>query len=282
LAAYLPIIILAIIQGITEFLPVSSSGHLVLVWHGFDEFGMVAPAKDGAARQMLDVAVHVGSLGAVIIYFWRDVLRIAAGAGALLVGKMTPGGKLFLLLVLATIPLVIAGFAMKQYFGTGWRSIEVVGWASIGFGILLYVVDRTRMTLKRMEHFTYGAAFMIGCSQILALIPGTSRSGITMTAARYLGYERSDAARFSMLLSIPAIIGAGTLLGYDLYKVENVQLQQDAILAAVLALISALGAIAVMMAWLRRASFTPFVIYRVLLGVAILYFVYFEGLGGTI
>ncbi len=280
MSSLLPIAILALVQGITEFLPISSSGHLVLVWQGFSEFGMNPP--QATQQLMLDVAVHVGSLGAVILYLWRDVGRVAAGAALLVIGRWTPGGKLFLLLVAGTIPLVIAGLLVKKYLGITSRSVEVVAWASIGFGILLFVVDRAALTLRRLEHTTFAAAIFIGLSQVLALIPGTSRSGITMTAARFLGYERSDAARFSMLLSIPAILGAGILFGIDLYQSGNARIQADAIIAAVLSLGSALVAIVLMMAWLRRASFTPFVVYRVLLGGVLLYLVYSGNITGTL
>lgn len=276
--ALLPILVLAAVQGITEFLPISSSAHLILTWKAFDMGGVPVLQHTEADRLVLDIAVHVGTLGAVVFFFWRDVGRIIAGAGKLLIGRWTPGGRLFLLLVLATIPLVAAGLALKIYVGTNFRSAEVIAWASIGFGILLYAVDKTSMTVKQMDHMTLVGALFVGLSQILALVPGTSRSGITMTAARFLGFERTDAARFSMLLSIPAILGAGTLAGKDLYDTGNVALGLDALIAAALALVCALIAIWAMMAWLRRASFTPFVVYRVLLGFALLYLVYFEGL----
>lgn len=279
MSSLLPIAILALIQGITEFLPISSSGHLVLLWNAYAAYGLHPP--QATQQLMIDVAVHVGTLGGVMLYLWRDVGRIAAGAALLVIGRWTPGGKLFVLLVVGTIPLVIGGYLVKIYLGVTSRSVEVVAWASIGFGILLLIVDRAALTLRRMEHTTYAMALFIGLSQVLALIPGTSRSGITMTAARFLGYERSDAARFSMLLSIPAIIGAGILFGIDLYRSGNARIQADAVIAAGLALGAALIAIALMMAWLRRASFTPFVIYRVLLGIVLLYLVYAQGFSPT-
>lgn len=278
MASLLPIIILAVVQGITEFLPVSSSGHLVLAWEGFEQAGLPSPAANANERLALDAAVHLGSLGAVILYFWRDVARVAGGAFKLLAGKMSPNGRLFLQIAVATIPLVIAGLLVKMMMGSAWRSVEVVAWASIGFGVLLWMADRTGMTINKMEHTTWGQAIVIGLAQVLALIPGTSRSGITMTAARALGFERSDAARFSMLLAIPAILGASLLFGYDIYKQGNVTFQTDALIAAGLALVSALIAIAVMMAWLKRSTFTPFVIYRLLLGGLLLYLIYVEGM----
>jgi len=149
-----------------------------------------------------------------------------------------------------------------------------VAWATLGFGVLLWVADRTGMTIRRIEHMGYGEALVIGLSQVLALIPGTSRSGITMTAARMLGYERAEAARFSMLLSIPTILAAGLLTGLDLYESGDVQLSLDALIAGGLAFATALIAIVAMMGWLKRASFLPFVLYRILLGGGLLIWIY--------
>lgn len=278
MASLLPIIVLAIVQGITEFLPISSSGHLVLTWEVFERNGVASRAGTADERLTLDVAVHLGSLGAVILYFWRDVGRVAGGGLRLLTGRITDDGRLFLYLVVATVPLVVAGLLVNTYFGSAWRSVEVVAWASLGFGLLLWFADRTGMTISKMEHTTFGQAVVIGLAQVLALIPGTSRSGIAMTAARALGFERSDAATISMLLAIPAILGASALFGYDIYKSGNVALQTDALLAALLALAAALLAIAGMMAWLRRATFTPFAVYRILLGGLLLYLIYVEGM----
>lgn len=257
--------VIALVQGITEFLPISSSGHLILL-----------PALTGRADQglLIDVAVHVGTLGAVLAYLWRDIGRMLKGLWRGLRGRSDPGLTLALQLILATLPLVGAGYALSRYGGDLLRSAEVVAWATLGFGLLLWLADRAGMTIKRIEHMGYGAALFIGLSQVLALIPGTSRSGITMTAARLLGYERAEAARFSMLLAIPAITAAGGLAGFDLYKAGNAQLTLDAIIAAGLAFIAALIAIALMMSWLRRASFLPFVIYRILLGGGLLYWIY--------
>ena len=278
MAALWPIAVLALVQGITEFLPISSSGHLILTWGAFDHYKVPVDARTGTERLILDIAVHVGTLFAVMLYFWRDVARLIGGFGRLLTFRMTPGGRLFLLLVVGTIPVVIAGFVGDR-LGVidALRTAEVIAWASIAFGILLYVVDLRSMTLQRLEHTSFGGILFVGLAQVLALIPGTSRSGITMTAARFLGYERSDAARLSMLLSIPTILGAGALAGKKLHDSGNAALGMDALIAAGLAFLSALLAIAVMMAWLRRASFTPFVIYRVLLGLFVLYLIYFAG-----
>lgn len=257
--------VLAAVQGITEFLPISSSAHLILV-----------PAFTGWPDQGLtiDVAVHVGTLGAVVLYLGRDVLDMLKGIVLLAIGRVTRGARLFGLLVLATIPVVIAGFLLERYNGGTFRDTEVIGWAMLGFGVVLYYVDQAYLTVCRMEHMSIAQAAVIGLSQVLALIPGTSRSGITMTAARMFGYERPDAARFSMLLSIPTILGAGVLKGWELYKSGNVRLEHDAVISAGLAFAFALVSIALMMSWLKRASFTPFVVYRVALGGLLLLWIY--------
>jgi undecaprenyl-diphosphatase len=269
----LHIAILAIVQGITEFLPISSSGHLVMTWAAFAEVSGVA--QPPASQQLaLDVSVHVGTLGAVMLYTWRDIWEMLKALPKAARGRSSPGLKLFLLIVVATIPVVIAGFAMKYYLGTNIRSIEVIAWAFIGFGLLLYGVDRTCLTVKQLDHLGFGGAIFIGLAQALALIPGTSRAGITMTAARALGYERVDSARFSMLLSIPTIMAAGVLLGADILKSGNVQFKLDAVISVGISFVTAFIAIIAMMSWLRRATFTPFVIYRVLFGIVLLLWVY--------
>jgi len=257
--------VLALVQGITEFLPVSSSGHLVLV-----PLFMQVPDQG----LLMDVAVHVGTLGAVLLYLWRDVWAMVGGLGRVMKGRRDPGAKLAGFLVIGTIPVVIAGFALNHYVPGGIRGLEVIGWTTLGFGVLLLIADQIGMTLRRIEHLRFGDVLIIGIVQALALIPGTSRSGICMTAGRMMGMERRDSARFAMLLGIPAITGAGVLKGWELYKAGNAQLTGDAILAAGLSLVAALIAIALMMAWLRRASYTIFGVYRVVLGVFLLLIAY--------
>ena len=259
------ILILALVQGITEFLPISSSGHLILTSQvlGWPDQGLI-----------IDVAVHVGTLFAVMLYFWRDIWEMTAGLLGMMRGRSNRGGRLALLIILATIPVVIAGFFGKSYIETHLRSAEVIAWATLGFGILLWIADKTGMTVHRVEHLSWGNALFIGLMQVIALIPGTSRSGITMTAARFLGMERADAARFSMLLSIPTIIGAGVLSGYDLYKTGDLALGWDAGIAVALSFVTAIGAIWALMQWLRHAGFGLFVLYRILLAGGLLYWIY--------
>ena len=264
----LQIVVLALVQGITEFLPISSQAHLILAdeFFGWPDAGL-----------LIRVAVHVGTLGAVMVYFRRDLWMMLSGLGRLAGGR-DPGVRLALFLVIATVPVVAAG-GIGAYYGVIDRlqEIEVIGWAMLGFGLLLYAADRFNMTIRRIEHLTLAHAVFIGVAQVLALIPGTSRSGITMTAARALGYERAEGARFSMLLSIPVIVAAGTHQGYKLYQIGDMELSAAALVAAGLAFVSALAAIGLMMAWLRRSSFTPFVIYRVALGAGLLWWAYTGG-----
>lgn len=259
------LVVLAIVQGITEFLPISSSGHLVLTSHvlGWPDQGL-----------LIDIAVHAGTLLAVIVYFWRDLWEMLRGTVGIFTGRRAPALNLVICLIIATIPVVIAGYFGIRYIEHMLRSVELIAWTTLGFGILLWVVDRLCMTVRRIEHMSYGGALLIGLAQVLSLLPGTSRSGITMTAARFLGMERREAARFSMLLSIPTILGAATLAGLEIYKTGDATLRLDAVLAAGLSFVTALLAIALLMRWLMHATFTPFVIYRILLGIGLLYWVY--------
>ena len=270
----LHVVILAVVQGITEFLPISSSGHLVLAWEAFDAAGMAGIEQAEHDRLTLDIAVHVGTLAAVCLYAWRELGQMAGGIARLAVGRWTPGGRLAALVVVGSLPLILVGGLFKDDITVHLRDTAIVAWATIGFGILLYIADRSAMTFRRIDHMTFNAGLIIGVAQVLALIPGTSRSGITMTAARALGFERVEAARFSLLLAIPAILGAGSLAGYDLYRSGNVVLGHEALVGAVLSFLVALIAIVLMIGWLRRASFTPFVVYRLLLGGLLLWWVY--------
>lgn len=259
--------LLALIQGITEFLPVSSSGHLILLPN------LMGTEDQG---QAIDVAVHVGTLGAVILYFWQDVKAALLGTPRLLTGRMdTPGAKLAFLLVIATIPVILFGLFLEV---TGiydsLRSIAVIGWTMLIFGLVLYWADQTGSTEKRSENWTLRDAIVMGLWQAVALIPGTSRSGITITAARYLGYDRESAARVAMLMSIPTIIASGVFAGAEVIASADAQTARDGAIAAALSFVAALGALVLMFKLLRSVSFTPYVIYRVILGVVLLIIAY--------
>lgn len=264
--SFIQLLVLSVVQGITEFLPVSSSGHLILVplLTGWPDQGLI-----------IDVATHVGTLVAVLIYFWRDVWKMLVGLVRFAQGRRDQGALLAGYILIGTIPALAVGYVMDRYVGDGLRSMEVVAWAMVGFAAVLYTADRTGLMVRRIEHIGFGHAFIIGLAQAVAFIPGTSRSGITMVAARLLGYERADAARFSFLLSIPAICAAGLWEGLKLFESSSPGLLADALTVSIMAGIAGIIAIAGLMAWLRRATFTPFVIYRLVFGAFLLSIVYF-------
>ena len=261
------LILVALIQGLTELLPISSSGHLILLP------GLTGMKDQG---QVIDVAVHVGTLGAVVLYFWRDVKVGLAGLPRLLSGRAdTPGSQLALYLIIATIPVIIIG-AILSLTGLSdqMRSVAVIGWTMLIFGIVLYWADQTGAETRMAEDWTLRDALIMGFWQAVALIPGTSRSGITITAGRRLGYGREGAAKLAMLMSIPTIAASGILLGAEVAADANAAVARDAAIAAALAFVSALVALFLMMRLLRSVSFTPYVIYRVILGIVLLVYAY--------
>jgi undecaprenyl-diphosphatase len=194
------------------------------------------------------------------------------GIPRLLRGKIdTPGARLAFLLGVATVPVILAGLFLKV---TGLndmlRSIEVIGWTMLGFGLVLYWADKIGAEDKVTQDWSLRDAVILGLWQAIALIPGTSRSGITITGARQLGYARQDAARIAMLMSVPTIMASGTLLGLEVAGTADAQAARDGAIAALFAFIAALGALVVMMRLLRSVSFAPYVIYRVILGALLL------------
>lgn len=252
------ILVLAIVQGLTEFLPVSSSGHLILIpaFTGWRDQGVVT-----------DVMVHVGSLFAVLVYFWRDVLDILGGCRDFIAGKVTQRSRLATYIALATIPALVFGAILKfSGLSDAIRGVEVVAFGAIFFGVLMYVADVVGQRTKVMEDMTLAPAMVIGIAQAVALIPGTSRSGITMTAARFMGFERGEAARFSFLLGIPAITAAGLFTSLEAWQ-EGGGVPADALWAAFFTFFAALAAIAILMAVVKRTSFLVFVLYRIALGL---------------
>lgn len=261
------LLLVALIQGLTEFLPVSSSGHLILLP------GLTGMEDQG---QLIDVAVHVGTLGAVVIYFWKDVRIGLLGLPRLLAGKVdTPGAALALGLIVATIPVVVLG-AVLHFTGLSdaLRSITVIGWTMLIFGIVLYWADQTGAQDKPSSPWPLRDALIMGIWQAVSLIPGTSRSGITITGARHLGYSREDAARLAMLMSIPTIVASGILLGADVASEANSGQLRDVAIATAMAFVAALLALTLMMKLLRSISFTPYVIYRIILGIILLIYAY--------
>ncbi len=275
---FLQLLIIAIVQGVTEFLPISSSGHLILI-------PKIMQMPDQGP--LIDVAVHIGSLLAIILYFWREVLGLARGALAsvgigkgrrVAAGRVTESGiapepdqrRLFWWIVIGTVPAVLFGLFLKQGdWLSSFRTTTLVAVNLIAYGILLGIADRVGPSRKRYEDMTLKDAIVVGLAQALALIPGTSRSGVTMTAARFLGYERVEAARFSFLLSIPAVAGAGTLAVLDLAE-ASATMQWDALIAGIMTFAAAFATMAFLMRFLRHASMLVFVLYRIALGAALL------------
>lgn len=259
-------LIIAIVQAISEFLPISSSGHLILI-----------PKLTDLPDQgpMIDIAVHVGTLLAIITYFFKDAWGLVRGGGAT-IGLFKKDSDrntqktLFLWIVIATIPAVFVGAIFK--FGgylENFRSTDLVAINLIFYGILLGLADYFGKQVKKYEDLTLKDAIIVGFAQALALIPGTSRSGVTMTAARFLGYSRTEAARFSFLLSMPAVAGAGLLITRDLANADTTLLYA-ALLTGFITFVAALLVMAFLMRFLRKASMLIFVIYRIAMGIALL------------
>ena len=251
--------LLSCIQSMTEFLPVSSSGHLILA----DSFGF--------SNQTLatDVALHAGTLIAVMAYFHKDIARLLTG-----IWHKGPARTLFIHLCIATVPVVIVGFFGRTVIETTLRSPFVVAFTAIFFGILLWWVDKVAPKQKKLTGLTTKGAFLIGLAQVLALIPGTSRSGITITCARALHINRTDAARFSMLLSIPTIgLGALYILGQSILNHTAEQLLTlNLLLGVILSAVFGLFAVWFLMRWVKTASFAIFAVYRVALGLFLIYY----------
>ena len=259
------IIVLALVQAITEFLPISSSGHLILI-----------PALTGwpDQGQFVDVMVHLGTLLAILIYFWRDVLGLIRGALALFKGRVTDEGRLAIYIMLATIPALAFGLVLETFdFPDLERNVAVVAWNTILYAILMLIADVLRPQVNTIKDITLGKAMLIGCAQALALIPGTSRSGVTITAGRFLGMTRPDAARFSFLLGIPAIGAAGMLKLIEAVR-GGETITMDTVQCAALTFVAGLVAIAFLMAVLKRFSLLPFVLYRLVLGGFLLVMLY--------
>tara|TARA_B110000305_G_scaffold161263_1_gene178434 strand:- start:499 stop:1311 length:813 start_codon:yes stop_codon:yes gene_type:complete len=264
------LVLIAIIQGVTEFLPVSSSAHLILL-----------PGLTGLEDQgpTIDVAAHVGTLFAVIIYFWPDVRLALQGFPKVMRGQInTPPARLLIVLVIATIPVILAGLIFKLTgLSETLRSITVIGWAMLIFGILLYWVDQRAQKTRKLDVLTWRDALVLGLWQAVALIPGTSRSGITITGALRAGFTRTEAARISMLMSIPTILASGTLAALDLIG-GTVPIRDTSIVIA-FSFGAAFLALCLMMRLLNTLSYTPYVIYRVLLGLGLLAIGYSGSLG---
>jgi undecaprenyl-diphosphatase len=262
------ILLLAILQGATEFLPIGSSGHLTMVPQLYC-WGPQAPG--------LELAALLGALVAVMVCFAGELLGMLQGFLKVLRGKRDGRIRLIGLLLVAAIPYLVAAFLVERYATESLRSPLVVGNALVWFGLLLYGADKLGLTVRRIEHMTFGQALTFGLLQCFAAIPGASGAGITMTMGRILGYERPDAVRFAFLLSIPILMVMAAYKGWLVFDTGSMIQLPQAALAFGLSAVAGFPAIAFLSYWVRRSSFLPFVLYRVAFGVYLLYVFYVAG-----
>ena len=259
---------LAIIQGITEFLPVSSSGHLILLSKLFDQ-------PDQSLQ--VDVAVHFGTLLAIVMFYRNDFKSLLNGLHKNLVFNFIDNNaRFFRLLVLATLPVICAGFVLKY---TGFiyemRSLKVIGFGMIIFGLILYVSDKYGKKKRVYRSWSYKDALIMGVWQALALIPGTSRSGNTISGGMFLGFTRESSVNISFIMSIPTIFASSSLLLIDLIRLDFKSADTTTLLICTfLSFFASLAALNLLLKYIRKRNFTPFVIYRLILGSLILYLVY--------
>ena len=270
------VLLIAFVQGVTEFLPVSSSGHLVLVWQGAEMAAVPVNFHDPYSQRTIDVAAHVGTLLAVLLFYRAEMLSLLMGFTRSLRGDwQSAWAQKFWLLVLASIPLVLAGALWSVVMDGGLdRHLWVVGAASIVFGLVIWWFDARMPTTLEEEDLTWRRALVFGLFQVLALIPGTSRSGITMAAGRALGFSRQAGTKLALLLSVPAIAAAGSLqLGKLLMSTPEQAtdgLWQTAVLVALMCATTAYVTLSLFTRFLPATGFLPYVVYRVLLGMAVL------------
>ncbi len=266
------VVVLALVQAATEFLPISSTAHLILVpWLlGWDDHGL-----------LFDVALHLGTVAAVLAYFsktWIRLLFLSVGRRVL---EPQPGHpdedlyqnpRLFAYLVAATFPAGIAGLLLEDYIGTTLRSPLLIGVTLILVGLVIWWAERIGRMERNLSSVSFGQALLIGCAQAVALIPGTSRSGITISAGLFLGIERAAAARFSFLLASPIILGASAKAGYDAWSQGGIpsELQAPFLLGVIISAIAGYLVIAAFLRYLQTATMKIFVYYRVIFGIIVL------------
>ncbi len=258
-------ILLGFVQGLTEFLPISSSAHLRIL-------GVFLPdAQDPGAA--FTAITQIGTEAAVVVFFWRDIVRIIRRWFAALFGRIPrndPDARIGWLIIVGTIPIVVLGLLLQDQIETVFRSLWIIAGTLIFFGVLLGVADLVGAKRRTLDQLTVGHGVIFGIAQAFALIPGVSRSGGTITAGLFLGYERAAAARYAFLLAVPAVFGSGF---YELYKsrdLPGVYSLGETAVATVVAFVVGLAIIAFLMRYISRHSFLPFVIYRVALGAVLL------------
>jgi len=251
---FFEIFLLSIVQGVSEFIPVSSAAHLILASNIY-EF------KNQSI--LIDISLHLGSLLAILFYFKDDVFNF------------NKNKNLFYKIIIGSLPLIIIGYLLYStniiyYF----RNIKVIAWATLFFGILLYIADKNKFLKKIDTDFNIKSVLVIGFFQILALIPGVSRAGITITAGRILGFDRTDSTKISFYLSIPALIGASALGIKDLFK-ENIDFNILVLVGIILSFVFSLLTIKIFLKFIKNFSLNFFVVYRLFLAIVLFYIIYF-------
>jgi undecaprenyl-diphosphatase len=259
------VVVLALLEGLSEVLPIGSSAHSVL---------LSAVAGWPEQSLALDLAAHLGVLAALVLYFWRDLLRVAIGFLDLLRRKERVEIRLVPPLLAGTLPLIAFGWVVERYLPPGLGGLPVVAWTMIGFALLLYFADRYELTVRRIEHMTLIQAGVIGASQLLGFFPGIGRVGAVMLTARLFACERQDAARFALLLSIPALMLASVEEALGLAAAPGAQSALAIAWSGVIAGLAAFLATAFLMRWLGQYRFGIFVLYRLLIGAGLLYLLY--------
>ncbi len=255
-------IVLGVVQGFTEFLPISSSAHLILI-------SALTDWKDKGI--FTDIAVHFGTLGAVVVYLHKYIKNIIVDFFSFKKNYLKTNKLWGIKIIIATIPAIVVGFFVYQYFIDYLRNIIVIAWASIIFGIILFLADRKSYAERQWEDLNFREVFFVGIFQVLAFIPGASRAGVTITGSRILNVKRDSAAIFSMLLSIPIIFASLALALLDIYSLGIKELEiSGAFVATIISFITALLSIHFMMKILQFTNFNIFIIYRILLGIALL------------
>lgn len=258
-------IILGFVQGLTEFIPVSSSAHLRIL-------GQFLPsAQDPGAA--FTAITQLGTETAVLVYFWKDITRIISAWTRSLIGRVPrqdPDAKMGWLIIIGSLPIIFLGLLFQDEIEGALRSLWIVATMLIVFGLLLGIADVVGRKTKSLQELTVGRGIIFGFAQALALIPGVSRSGGTITAGLLMGFSRTAAARYSFLLAIPAVFGSGLYQLAKSFNEPSVVGPWETLVATVVAFIVGIGVIAFLMNWLGKHSFWPFVIYRVILGTVIL------------
>ena len=266
----LQILVFSLIQGITEFIPVSSSGHLLAV-------GKVLGWEDQGLH--IDVAVHIGTLLALIVYFFDKIMEyVDEGVDIIKQRKIEPRSAL-LSLIVGTIPIVIIGFLVKGFVSNEIRKdiiVYIIAINSIVFGVILWLVDKYSVDNADAKDgsLTLKQSVYMGFLQVLALIPGVSRSGICIIGGRWFGLSRVASAERAMLMGIPVLLGAGLLIGYDLYTQADFIIMVQFVLAIIFSFCSALFVIYFLMRWFKRSTMLVFALYRIVFGVFLLYVFY--------